>query len=62
MAQNASAKEIDALSKAWGDKPCNHDAGLLKEYSNGMATGDYCCEICGHCEWGARWNIKDEIK
>lgn len=62
MTRNASAKEIYEISKAWGDKPCEHNAGLLKEYSKGMATGDYCCEICGHCEWRPGWNKKSESK
>jgi hypothetical protein len=56
MTRNASAKAITEIANRWGDKPCEHDAGLLKEYIKGMATNDYACEICGETRWGSGWN------
>ncbi len=46
---NIQMKEVRELKKRWGNKPCDHNAELLKEYHLGAATGDYICSKCG-CE------------
>lgn len=51
--------EVEALRKAWGNKPCDHPS-LYKEYFNGTATGDYVCTQCGLTGWDSNWNKKDK--
>jgi hypothetical protein len=39
-------KKAVALQQAWGKKPCSHPT-LVREYEDGVRTGDYFCAQCG---------------
>ncbi len=39
-------KKAVELQQAWGKKPCTHPT-LVREYADGVRTGDYFCAQCG---------------
>ncbi len=53
------AKKARALTKNWGDKPCNHPS-IDKEYDAGSSTGDYICTQCGQVIDKDEWKKEQE--
>ena len=48
--------EAEALSKQWGDKPCDHPRLVEETPMFGQRTGDYYCAQCGAVGVGRNWN------